>query len=417
MKPPKGDSPWKLFLLAVLALLSFCASSFGLGIELPDQDAFATARGNAFTATADDPAAVYYNPAGISQLKGINVSMGAYGLVYGDQYKGGPLTLDTRTEWTAIPQLFATFELPKMPVTFGIGAYAPYGLVEEWPATSPFAGEAKRGEIDYYTLNPVVAYQPISTLSIAVGPTFNYSEVDLRQENPSFIPFESHFHGEDEALGFNAGIMWKPLPEHSFGLSYRSSTQMNYNGHAVVPFPAAPFPAVTFPAKAAFQFPNVVDFGYSFRPTPNWNLEADGEWLSWETLNTVTVHGTGSANPPFGAIPGAALNEGIPFNWNSSWIAKIGGTRYFGDGWRVSAGYMFVENSVPSEYFNPLVPDSDRHVFSVGIGKRYHNLSWDAAYQLAWGPSRSVTGDVNPAADGNYEFLSHAITINVGYHF
>jgi long-chain fatty acid transport protein len=40
---------------------------FGLGIALPDQDAFATARGNAFVATANDPAAVYYNPAGISQ--------------------------------------------------------------------------------------------------------------------------------------------------------------------------------------------------------------------------------------------------------------------------------------------------------------------------------------------------------------
>src|SRR5436190_19037192 len=44
------------------------AVSYGLGIRIADQDARATARGNAFTATADNPSAIYYNPAGISFL-------------------------------------------------------------------------------------------------------------------------------------------------------------------------------------------------------------------------------------------------------------------------------------------------------------------------------------------------------------
>ncbi len=42
------------------------------GFGLPDQDAFATARGEAFVATADNPSAIYYNPAGITQLTGDN---------------------------------------------------------------------------------------------------------------------------------------------------------------------------------------------------------------------------------------------------------------------------------------------------------------------------------------------------------
>ena len=40
------------------------------GFRLPDQDAFATARGEAFVATADNPSAIYYNPAGITQIRG-----------------------------------------------------------------------------------------------------------------------------------------------------------------------------------------------------------------------------------------------------------------------------------------------------------------------------------------------------------
>ena len=58
--------------MKVAAALSLaCAlpvTGFALGIRIADQDARATARGNAFTATADNPSAIYYNPAGITQL-------------------------------------------------------------------------------------------------------------------------------------------------------------------------------------------------------------------------------------------------------------------------------------------------------------------------------------------------------------
>jgi long-chain fatty acid transport protein len=59
--------------LIVIAGL-FCSSTiaFADGFRLPDQDAFATARGEAFAATADNASAIYYNPAGITQLEGWN---------------------------------------------------------------------------------------------------------------------------------------------------------------------------------------------------------------------------------------------------------------------------------------------------------------------------------------------------------
>lgn len=415
-KPPKHEAPLGLALLIAILILATCVrSAFGLGIELPDHDAFATARGNAFTATADDPAAVYCNPAGISQLHGNNISLGAYGLVYGDQYKGAAGTINSRTEWRATPDVFATFELPYH-LTAGLGFYAPYGLVEEWPTTAPFSNIGNRGQVDYLTLNPVIAYEIIRGLSISAGPTLNYSDADLRQYLyspnalfPGSPLLTTHFHGDAEALGFNAGILWQPWEEHSFGVTYRSSTDMNYKGHADLPPP--PFASGAGTASSAdFKFPRSVSFGYSYRPTHRWNLEADAEWMDWATLNNLVLVGT--------SLPGKPVLQSIPFDWNSSWIFKLGATRYFGDGWRASAGYMFVENSVPTDDVSPLIPDSDRHVFSVGIGKRYHNLSWDAAYQLAWGPSRSVTGDaLGAGANGSYEFLSHAITINVGYHF
>jgi long-chain fatty acid transport protein len=390
-------------LLAVSTIVALTpGSALGLGISLPDQDAFATARGNAFVATADDPAAVYYNPAGISQLEDMNLSLGAYGIVYGSTYKNDGMKIDSKSEWEVLPQVFSTISIPKYHLTLGLGTYSPYGLRFEWPSTAPFAGAGDTGQVSYYTVNPVVAYQICPTLSIAAGPTLNYSEVDLK-EFPYGL-FVNHFRGRDIDVGYNAGILWHPLAQHSFGITYRSSTDMNYEGHATTLTPFGPTGG-NGSAQANFHFPRTVDFGYSFRPTDKWNFEADAVWTDWSQLNTVNVN------------PYAPYGDALAFDWNPSWMLDFGATRYFGDGWRASAGYMYSMNSVPTATFNALVPDSDRHIFSVGVGKKYKQFSWDAAYQLAWGPSRTVSGDNYPPADGSYQFLSHALTINFGYRF
>ena len=95
----------------------------------------------------------------------------------------------------------------------------------------------------------------------------------------------------------------------------------------------------------------------------------------------------------------------------------FGVTRYLGEAGAPAAATCSARIPSPTATFNPLIPDSDRHLFSVGVGKNYKHLSWDAAYQLGMGPSRSVAGDITPNDNGNYEFLSHALTINFGWHF
>jgi long-chain fatty acid transport protein len=374
------------------------SSVFGIGIALPDQDAFATARGNAFAATADDPAAVFYNPAGISQLEGANFSLGAYGLVYSDRYTGPAGSVNAQTQWSAIPQGFSTFSLPAYNLTFGFGIYSPYGLRMNWPTTAPFIATGETGEITYLRGTGVISWQIAPFVSIAAGPNLNYSQADLKE----YLGFVNHFRGRATDAGYTAGVLFHPNDMNYFGITYRSATEMNYNGHATVPVPL--FTANTA-ASADFHFPSTMVFGYSFRPNEFWNFEADATWSDWSTLRNVPV------------VP--ITGENLTFDWTPSWMLDFGVTRYLPDNWRLSGGYMYSENSVPDGNFNPLVPDSDRHIFSIGVGKKCGNFSWDAAYQFAWGPPRTVSGDVGGggAPDGKYEFFSHALTINLAYHF
>jgi long-chain fatty acid transport protein len=400
----------KLFGFAItVSTLLLPAHVFALGIRIADQDAFAIARGNAFAATADNPSAIAYNPAGISQLDGFNARVGGYGIFINDHYHNDTFHSDVnnRQRLEGIAQLYATYTLPQAPVSLGVGAYMPYGFGLNWPDNAPFNAlptVPKFGMIEYLTINPVIAFKPHKTLSISAGPTFNHAEADLRF-TPGGEPNSFKFRGRDDDTGFNAGILWQPCDKHSFGLAYRSQTTMDFKGHSDLHIPS-PGPNVAGQmADAKFQFPQNVTAGYSFRPTTNWNLELNVDWTDWHRLNTVALNNQ---------FTGASA---IPMDWQNSWFFEFGGTYYFENAWHLSAGYIYSMNSVPSATFNPAVPDSDRHILSVGIGKTYKHFSWDATYQFAYGPDRDINNGAGNPISGTYRFISHAIALSAGYHF
>ena len=94
--------------LAVVVILMFAAASANAGgFRLPEAGAKAMGMGFAFTAQANDPSAIYFNPAGITQLEGQNVMVGVtYIRENGGEFNGStPLTsppftasVETRSE-------------------------------------------------------------------------------------------------------------------------------------------------------------------------------------------------------------------------------------------------------------------------------------------------------------------------------
>jgi len=65
----------------------------------------------------------------------------------------------------------------------------------------------------------------------------------------------------------------------------------------------------------------------------------------------------------------------VPFDWTRSFIYEVGVTHTIG-AYKLSAGYMYSENSVPTGTFNPVIPDSTRHLFSVGVGRSFGSATW-----------------------------------------
>jgi len=419
---------WRL-----LATVILCASAWKVsanGFRLPDQDAFATGRGEAFVATADNPSAIFYNPAGITQLAGDNFRGGLDGIYYKPSFQpaaGQPnsgYTYNGLDNSAYLPQFFYTHTARTVPFSFGLGVYAPFGGNMNWPQDTGFNTVATSGSLKYITINPVVALKVSPTLSVGGGVMVNYGKINTTQglySYPSGFANYFDFSGNGWSVGYNLGLLWQPHPKISFGAAFRSMATVNMKG--VTEFELQPYPGVSSPtqrdASSKYTFPLTAVFGVSYRPTPKWNLEFDADCTDWSTFNTVTIE-----QPP---VP-SPFHQEIPVNlgWQASWMYEFGVTRYFDNGWHTSAGFVFNENSVPDAYYTPLAADLNRYVFSVGAGRKGERFDFDVAYQFCYAPTRTVTGSTpstTPAlfagqnADGNYGFSSSAVIVSVGMHF
>ena len=414
-----------LRLLLAAALVGLPSALLANGLRLVSQDGFATARGEAFAATADNPSAIYYNPAGITQLEGLAVRAGIYGIYLDPSFTPPPPantnTYHIKNKLAAAPQFFATYSPGDSPLTFGCGVYAPYGGDLRWPQDTGFRAVAIEGALTYVTLNPVLALKLAPNFSLAAGLTVNYGNITLEQgllrtETPFANVFR--FKGEGWSAGYNLGLLWQPHEKVALGASFRSTSTVRMKGHTAIEQQPI-IEATERAAQADFTFPLNAIFGISYRPTPNWNLEFNADYTDWSSFGTVTIH---QAPPPF-PVKQDVL---VTLQWQESWMYKFGATRYFDNRWHVSAGYVFNENSVPTAYYSPSAADLDRHFFSAGVGFKGRRYDFDIAYQFGYGPAHTVTGStpsstpgrfVGQRADGTYDFLSHAVLVSVGLHF
>lgn len=395
----------KFGLVASIGWLLTGPTGWAVGFRIPNQDAEAVARGNAFTATADNPSAVYYNPAGITQLSGENVEFSIYNISVNSQYRS-PAGHQSHTQFgiEPVPQLYFTYKPEKGPFSFGLGLYEPYGSGLKWPDDSGFRTITTNSHLEYICLNPVVACQITRDLSIGGGPQLEYGKALLESGLLPTPGNQFKFDGEGFSYGFNLGVLWKPDPHWSLGAAYQAPTSIDLNGNVEL-HPIAP----EQDAHGRLTFPQFVRAGVSYRPNDDWNLEADIDWTDWDDLDTSTIHSQSLGN------------LAVPFAWQSSFFYELGVTRYFPSGFSVSGGYLYNENSVRSEKFSPAVPDTNFHVFSTGGAYQHGHWRYALTYQLTVGPWRDVSGSApslaGQSADGAYRFFNHGVALSIGYHF
>lgn len=422
--PPVHMNSIKNALTGCVLVTAVATSAFGLGFRNPDQNAVATAQGEAFVAQADNASALYYNPAGLTQIHDTEGCGGGLITTRDIKFQGAAANEGVNDPAYTV-QMFGASNFGLSNLTVGVGTYIPFGNVIDWGNRGTFKYQITESGLTVQDYALGVAYRFCENFSF--GAAFNYYNADtyLRRLVPfSLSPLlppgtpdgEFRFAGDGQAFGATVGAMFKLNDQHQIGVVYRSPYAINFKGHAVVRRDATGGAYARSDASAEIQFPQQIAVGYAFRPTPKLKLEVDVEWTDWDTLNTVQLH---SSNPAFANDP----NSKIPFHWKSSFFYEAGAEYRLNEMWALRAGYIFSENSVPSGSFSPNLPDSNRHIFSVGAGWAWKHFGLDLTYQYSLSTTRKINGsadtnfDGQGDLDGKWTSQGHAVSLTSSLRF
>jgi long-chain fatty acid transport protein len=416
----------KLVCACILATVAGTASLAGAaGLKVNEQGGKAMAMGNAFTAQADDPSALFYNPAGIAFLKGTQVNLGSTTIyVPSTEFTGtAPLSGNAPTgvgtasvfekaknDIFIAPAFYATHSFEGAPVSIGIAVNAIYPLAKSWDESSAFRAEIMNIAVKPINFQPTVAYRFDDwNLAVAAGLDITHAIVTLQRmaysPNPS-IPNSAYelgnmgLDGTATDVGWNAGLKWKPRPDLSFGAAYRSEIKLKIEGNAnfLATTPAgfdiigmttgstSPYSRTraTSTVSTDITLPASLALGVAWQPTEKLTLEVDAEQTYWSSMKKLEFS---FASPQFANFN----NKPKPLNWTDVWCYKVGGQYALTKNVDLRAGYMYDLNPIPDSTIGPVLPDADRHSFSIGQGFHNELFALDIAYMWTHFVDRTVS--------------------------
>ena len=440
---------------AFLVVLLFASTSaFAGGFRLPEAGAKAMGMGFAFTAQANDPSAIYFNPAGILQLEGTNAKVGVtYVKQNGGTFSGiTPLTGGASVSETQkdldffIPNAFVTIK--KSPnFAYGIGIFSPFGLGQEYENrnTSIFRNQVTKIDLLTLVLNPTVAYKVNEFLSVAAGIDFMYGKAELARtpvgiDNVTFGPtriFNLDLEGDGTAWGYNFGVLLTPTKHLKVGAAYRSKFDLDIDdgdvdlsnvhpGGIIVsqaPLvslpPRGPFPigfgGASFSTKGSVtvHIPATFDLGVAY-VLDRLTLELDASWTFWHSYQSLNIDL--KDNRTF--LPDSSSRK----DWDDVMAIYVGGEYRVTDPLALRLGFRWDPTPVPADTMGPELPDADKLYYCAGLGYKIRNWTFDLAYMYVDKKDRTVNNlndaatDVN-AFNGKWTGDAHLVAFDIGYKF
>jgi len=399
--------------LIAMAIVFSASMVFASGFSIYEQGAKATAMGGAFIAQANDVTGVFYNPAGITSLNGLQLGLGTTIIMPKFSFEG-PVGLSTEevdaeeNVFTPV-QFYATYKIND-DMSAGFGFFTLFGLGSEWPGDWVGRELATNSEIQTFFLNPVVAYNLTEGLSVAVG--FSVALANVTLERSILLAAdtytESKLDGSATGYGFNFGIQYKATDELTIGGVFRSNMLLEFEDGDVTFNPQIPVLNPQVPSlmlvntkgSADIELPTLMGIGVSYQFTDDLVAEFDWMQLAWSSYDELRV----KYDDP---VAGQTENT-VERNYEDSYSLRFGLEYMINEQFAVRAGYLRDNKAVPDANLEPSLPEGDRNLYSFGVGYIMDNFTIDAFYMLLTQEDREIK-------DSDYSILGGAVPFNGTY--
>jgi long-chain fatty acid transport protein len=422
------------------------------GFRVPPHSAVAAGQAMAYAAQADDPSALHYNPAGLTQVRGAQSSMGVnllggdidYTSPTGEKFAGD---MGKDIAFPPPSNLFMTANLQDLgfdalgPLSVGLGLDSPYGLITRYPKTTPFSSVVSRAKLPMLAIKPTLAYRLADWLSVGLGAdiyTFASFIGSGGLEQQTVLPggVKTQIKADGTMAAFNASLLFTPWsnddgkPRLNVGFVYRSGGKFPLEGDYRING------VKVAKVKTALELPDVYTAAIAYWPIRDakheWKLEYDMDFSNWSNFHALNIQFSNglAASTPANWGGGQSINVGTEFKWLDP---------DFMPGWNVAlrAGYNRSETPIPNLTYTPTIPDNRWNMFAVGLsadchkggrllglfecgqgkGLRPSNIGVDMAFQSYFYEPRKIKDSIYPGVAGTYDtrLFVGALNFNVSY--
>lgn len=346
--------------LALVASSSVQAAGFAL------QEQSASGMGNAYAgaaATAEDASTIFFNPAGMTYIDGLQV-VGAMHLIkpnaefknegsvsglarpLGDE---GPNAGDL----AFVPNFYLVKELSPM-VRVGVGVSAPFGLKTEYDDKWAGRFQAIKSEVKTININPSIAFKVNDQLSLGFGVSAMYAEAELtRLFNVVAAEPAVKIKGDDWGFGFNLGAIYQATADTRFGVAYRSKVKQRLEGDAKFD---APLVFGKVDVTAGIDLPESFSASVFSKVNDKWDVMADVTWTRWSRFKELRIKFDS------GPTEDAVTEE----NWENTMRYSLGVNYHYSDALKLRAGLAYDEEAIKDEFRTARIPGNDRKWVALG---------------------------------------------------
>ncbi|MBT8341720.1 MAG: hypothetical protein HKP58_13100 [Desulfatitalea sp.] len=337
--------------IKIVSALLFCSvlvgNVFAAGWDNPVVGTRGIAMGYAYTGAVDDASAVFWNPAGLTQIEKGKTSaefrlMFLPTVVYTMQDTDG--TEYESTGGGVSPEGFVA--ISKGDLAFGMGLYSAYGAGGMSFEGVPFMGMIANVEstVGFYSLGLSAAYKVLPDLSI--GGTWEI-EYGMMKTNTTFLGVGSYDYDYSGLAGhrFALGMLYSAVPGLNFGLQIKSEVDIEMEGKAVE------FGVANNDSKFEHKLPYYILAGIAFRASPKMLLSFDYAYRMWGSVEEYILN-----------------NATIKTNWRNNSSFSLG-AEYTAEKFVFRGGVSFTEKAMDPDYLNALAAaEGDLLSLTAGVG-------------------------------------------------
>lgn len=421
----------KVMLKTTLSLAVALASTqiFASGFALNEQSISGMGTGFAGrSSSADDASTVFGNPAGMSRIKRQEVTGGIAAIDASSDIKDAQGAHPGTNKGDMVPFTAVPMGYYVKPIddhwAFGLGVYAPFGLITDYENGFQGAGFGSKSEVKVVTFQPTVSYAFNDKVSIGFGPTINRIGGTLESDVPLFGDTHVKIKGDDVALGYNFGVLVQATDTTRVGLTYHSKVKYKIEGHTDISAgansPSALLKSNRYDASLKIETPESVDFSVTQQLTDAWTLYAGSTWTRWSRLKDITVNNDGVTAAQGGALSPALFGTITEEqNWHDTWAYAIGTSYQLNKQWVLRTGLSFDQSPTNNTDRSPRIPTGDRTIFSLGAG---YNVTDDLTIDVAYSYLKEEAVKMNrsnlvDSYSAKYENSANGFGVGATYRF